>query len=244
MRIVSLVPSQTELLADLGLEKEVVGITRFCVHPDSWYRTKTRVGGTKNPDLEKIRELKPDLVLANKEENRRDDILQLQKLCSVYVSDIETRDDALEMIEKVGSLTGKTSEAKKIAAEIRGTACPRLTKVLPCAYLIWKDPFMAVGPKTFIHDQLFALGLQNVLDSSDTRYPVVTPDILLRSGIRVLFLSTEPYPFKDSDASYFHDLLPGCEIRIVDGEMFSWYGSRMRLATTYFKELLATLPPA
>src|SRR5438105_265149 len=105
-RIVSLVPSQTELLFDLGLQEEVIGITKFCVHPYHWHQTKTRVGGTKDIKLEVIDQLKPDLVIANKEENTREQITSLQSLYPVWISDVNTLQDALEMIRSIGEITG------------------------------------------------------------------------------------------------------------------------------------------
>ncbi len=151
-RIVSLVPSQTELLHTLGLDERVVGITRFCTHPDVWYRSKTRVGGTKDFDLEKIRSLNPDLILANKEENDREKIEQLATEFPVWISDVRTIGQAIQMILEVGKMTGQQAESEHIAMQI-GTRFKLVSgqKPIRAAYLIWNKPLMTVGHDTFIH---------------------------------------------------------------------------------------------
>lgn len=230
-RIISLVPSQTELLFDLGLNNEVVGVTKFCVHPEEKVQSKTKIGGTKKLDLQKIRSLKPDLIIGNKEENERADIEALQKEFPVWMSDIYTLDDATNMIHHIGELTDRSPEAaylihlinagfgdlQKLALE-RGIS----QKVL---YMIWKKPFMAAGRNTFIDDVLRRIGLENVL--SGTRYPMLEVEEF--SGLKpdLVLLSSEPYPFKQKNIEEFKLLLPDSRLLIVDGEMFSWYGSRL-----------------
>lgn len=232
-RIVSLVPSQTELLADLGLEEEVVGITKFCVHPVSWFRSKTRVGGTKQLELDKIRELRPDLIIGNREENTKDDIEALEEEFPVWMSDVVTWEDALEMIETVGLIAGKQPEAIYMVQQIR-EAFARLKKVQPLktAYFIWQKPLMAVGRSTFIHTMLQTWGLQNIFGDR-ARYPETSMDELLQLEPDLLLLSTEPYPFKTRHAREFEKAFPNAAIAVVDGELFSWYGSRLLQVPSY-----------
>jgi ABC-type Fe3+-hydroxamate transport system substrate-binding protein len=239
-RIVSLVPSQTELLYDLGLNDEVVGITKFCIYPDSWFHSKTRVGGTKQVNIAKVRELKPDLIIGNKEENTKEDIAELEKVAPVWMSDIYTIDDALEMILQVGELTGTIAPAEKIISDIR-FAFSDLKKPkgkFSVLYFIWKDPYFAVGKNTFIDDMIKTCGLVNLC--THDRYPEwelsnLQPDFV--------FLSTEPYPFKEEHIDEVQKNFPTAKILLVDGEMFSWYGSRMRLAPNYFNELISQITP-
>jgi ABC-type Fe3+-hydroxamate transport system substrate-binding protein len=239
-RIVSLVPSQTELLYHLGLEEEVVGITKFCIHPEAWFQSKTRVGGTKKLHMDVIQRLQPDLVLANKEENLQAEIEELAAHFAVWVTDISTLPDALNMIQVIGSLTGKEPEAEVLNADIVNefqSLQPYQKKhPLKVTYLIWNDPFMTVGSDTFIHAMLEQAGFQNSFAGS-TRYPVLTPEQLQAAGCDVVFLSSEPYPFSEKHLPLLQNLLPNTPFVLVDGEYFSWYGSRMLGAPAYFKTL-------
>jgi len=239
-RIVSLVPSQTELLADLGLEEEVVGITKFCVHPEHWFRSKARVGGTKTVHLDRVAALQPDLILANKEENVREQIEALQDIAPVWVSDIQTLDEALRMIREVAALCGKREAGNSIAGKIaEGFSTLRLrvpavdTSV---AYGIWRAPWMWAGGDTFISDVLSHIGWQNVVD--DLRYPTLSLEELSALGPATVLLSSEPYPFKEKHIGEVQVALPEANVLLVDGEMFSWYGSRLLSAPTYFGQLL------
>jgi|SRR6185436_7012784 len=243
MKIISTVPSQTELLYDLGLDAEVTGITKFCVHPEKWFRNKTRIGGTKNLDIKKIIALKPDLIIANKEENVKEQIDELQKHFRVYVSDIKNLDDALLMIKKVGGLVNKKNEASAIIKQIKkhfsifkfhSALCP-LPSIL---YLIWRNPFMTVGADTFIHDMLTRCGLKNIF-SELKRYPEITPEQIAIAKPDFIFLSSEPYPFKEKHVDELKTISPSSKIVLVNGEYFSWYGSRLLKAVEYFKKLLA-----
>jgi len=240
-RIISLVPSQTELLHTLKLNEEVVGITKFCVHPEIWFRTKTRVGGTKDVKFDIIEQLQPDLILANKEENVKEQIEYLSGKFPVWVSDVVDLQSACEMILQIGALTEKQTIANDLTNTIiKGfselqTVVPS-TKI-PVGYLIWKDPFMTVGGDTFITNMLDACGFQNVF-ASQKRYPIITVEDIRRSDCKVLFLSSEPYPFKQKHIDELQKELPGVVIKLVDGEMFSWYGSRMLPAIAYFDRLV------
>lgn len=241
-RIISLVPSQTELLAALGLDHAVAGITKFCVHPEQWFRSKTRIGGTKNIRMEVIDQLQPDLILANKEENVREQVEALAQHYPVWVSDVNTLPQALNMIRSVGALTGTDARA----AEIIHTATRAFQSLqqpgnaLRTAYLIWKDPWMTVGGDTFINDILHRCGLHNLFGNT-TRYPAVTIEQLQQSRCELLLLSSEPYPFKQQHADALQQLLPDTKILLVNGEYFSWYGSRLQQAPQYFSSLLHNL---
>lgn len=237
-RIVSLVPSQTELLYDLGLETEVVGITKFCVHPERWFREKTRIGGTKNIHLEKVASLQPDLIIANKEENVQEQVEALAQQFPVWVSDINTLTDAYAMIQAIGKITGKAEAAKAVVEKIQ-TQFSQLqaTNDKPkTAYLIWKDPYMTVGSDTFIHHMLEAAGFQNVFAKQE-RYPAVTIEALQETNCQCIFLSSEPYPFQQKHVEELRFNFPNTQIILVDGEMFSWYGSRLLKAPAYFRKL-------
>ena len=238
-RIVSLVPSQTELLHDLGLNDEVIGITKFCVHPQSLFKNKTRVGGTKNVNIDIIISLKPDLILANKEENVKEQIEALEKIAPVYVSDVNNLDDALDMIENVGALTGKTQNSKLITENIHSQfkKLQATTGKLKTAYLIWRAPYMTIGGDTFINDMLSRCGLQNIY-ANEKRYPQITLEGMKAKGAELILLSSEPFPFKEKHIAEIKAVLLNIRILIVDGEMFSWYGSRMLYAAQYFSELI------
>ena len=263
LRIVSLVPSQTELLYALGPRgfrppivpslPEVVGITKFCVHPDDWFRTKPRVGGTKDIRPEKIAELQPDLIIANKEENVREQIESLATRYPVWVSDIHDLTGALAMIRSLGDIVGCPGQAQVLTNQIESnfaalTPLPASYANPPSpppppthtAYLIWRtgEPlsYMAAGRGTFIDDMLHRCGLINVIDQP--RYPVTDPAALAASSCDLVLLSSEPYPFRDKHREELQAFLPHAMIRLVDGEMFSWYGSRLLHAPAYFQRLL------
>jgi ABC-type Fe3+-hydroxamate transport system substrate-binding protein len=240
-RIVSLVPSQTELLADLGLDEEVVGLTRFCVHPPRWKAEKQTVGGTKNVNVDRVRALAPDLVLANLEENTQEDVEALDAFAPVYVTDVADVDDALAMIRTVGALVGRSERAEEIAQEIeRGFAGLAALPPLRVAYLIWRDPWMTVGGDTFIHDVLRRASFENVFGDR-TRYPKMTAEEIAAAEPEVIFLSSEPFPFREQHVAEIERAVPGVPVRLVDGELFSWYGSRMRLMPPYVAVLRDTL---
>lgn len=238
LRIISLVPSQTELLFDLGLDEEVVGITKFCIHPAEWFYSKVRVGGTKKINFPTIHQLQPDLILANKEENVKEQVEELAGSYPVWVSDINTLQDACEMIGQVGLLTGKETRSKEIIATIKNEFSCFQNAYLPrnVAYLIWNDPLMTVGGDTFIHSMLEAAGLNNVF-AGKSRYPEITVDDLKAWDLQLLLLSSEPFPFKQKHIDALQPQLPRTKILLVDGEMFSWYGSRLQLTPRYFSEL-------
>ncbi|HEX8333649.1 MAG TPA: helical backbone metal receptor [Segetibacter sp.] len=245
-RIISLVPSQTELLYHLGLAEEVVGITKFCIHPNEWFRTKVRVGGTKTVNINKVKSLSPDLILANKEENVKEQIEALGEIAPVYVSDIKNLEDALDMIKHVGKLVDREQKANEMAENIHSDfellksfvePINQSTYKVSTAYLIWKDPYMAAGGDTFINDLMLRCGLKNVF-SDQQRYPEISTSQLSQLICEVLLLSSEPYPFKQKHIDELQQQLRGTKILLVDGEMFSWYGSRLLHSADYFKKLI------
>ncbi len=246
-RIISLVPSQTELLYDLGLDEEVVGITKFCIHPEKWHKTKTRIGGTKNPDFEKIRKLNPDFILCNKEENQQEHINQLAAEFPVWISDIKNLNDACAMIKAIGEVTFPI-RAQEIIDSINSNfhyLNRHLPKHLPgkskkILYLIWHNPIMVAGGDTFINAMVQQCGFLNIVESK-LRYPVIELNQLKEINADYLFLSSEPFPFKQKHADELQEYCPGSKIVFVNGEFFSWYGSRLMHAPTYFLQLINSL---
>lgn len=239
-RIVSLVPSQTELLFDLGLDEQIVGLTRFCVHPEGKKKEKKNVGGTKQVHFDRVEAIMPDLIIANKEENQQEQIEELQKHYPVWMSDIKTLDDSLEMIKNIGELTGTSEKAESIITQVKQDFSAfesKLERPLRTAYFIWKKPYMAAGGDTFINDMLKRCGFVNVF-GEDTRYPEIDIEGLKKLNPELILLSSEPYPFKDRHIVELHTELPNAIIKLVDGELFSWYGSRLLHSATYFNELV------
>jgi ABC-type Fe3+-hydroxamate transport system substrate-binding protein len=240
-RIISIVPSQTELLYELGLSEEVIGITRFCVHPGVWFKGKTRVGGTKKLNLDRIRSLQPDLIIGNKEENTREDIEVLEKEFPVWMSDIHNLEEAMVAITEIGSLVDRQPEAAYLNHLINAGFTDLQTLALQLgidkrvAYVIWKGPYMVAGKDTFINDILCKIGLINVIKES--RYPETSLDALLALKPDFVFLSSEPYPFKEKHMDEIKAAIPGAKIMLVDGEIFSWYGSRLVKAVQYLFQL-------
>lgn len=231
MRIVSLVPSLTELLYHLGLDDEVVGITKFCVHPTAWHASKRRVGGTKNVHPEVVAALRPDLIIASKEENVKEQVEALSDFARVHLTDIRDLAGALEEIRTIGRLVGRAPGAQDLTEAIEAEfARLRVAEPVEAAYFIWRDPWMVAGGDTFIHDMMARAGFTNVYGHL-SRYPTVDP-----ASVRGLaLLSSEPYPFSEKHTESFPRAM------LVDGEMFSWYGSRLRLAPAYFEKLYISL---
>ena len=236
-RILSLVRSQTEFLYDLGLADRVVGITKFCVHPREWFESKTRVGGTKIIRQGVIDSLQPDLIIANKEENTEDDVARLSEKYPVWVSDVRTLDAALYMIYTLGQITQTAPLADVLTTSIYN----RFTQLVPLKtyrtlYLIWRKPYMAVGKNTFVDDMLMRCGLINCIESD--RYPELQLEDIRDMNPEVILLSSEPYPFKEQHITEIKRVVPHANIQLVNGEPFSWYGSRLQNSVAYFQRLL------
>ena len=240
MKIVSLVPSITESLFDFGLtEKEVVGRTKFCIHPVEKIQNVEIIGGTKNLHLDKIRALKPDLIIANKEENDQHQVEKLMNDFKVWVTDIETLEDNKTFLTDLGKLLDKKEIVQnfnnKISTIFSGVKVAQPKKV---AYLIWQNPYMTVGSDTFIHEIIEKLGFEN-LSKNQTRYPEISVEEMKEADC--VFLSTEPFPFKQNHVEEFQKLLPNTKIILVDGEAFSWYGTHLAQCAEYFKTLTETI---
>ena len=241
--IVSLVPSQTELLYDLGLEESIVGITKFCVHPFHFKSTKKIIGGTKKVHFEKIRLLQPDIIIANKEENTLEIVEELSKICPVWVTDIITLEDNLKMIEDFGILFNKRTEAQKWTDKINFAHKDFMDFVKDkeaqkAAYFIWANPYMVAGNNTFINEMLKLNNFQNIYENSTARYPeIIIQKMRIQGDPDLVLLSSEPFPFTDEHAFELGRFTHHAKTVFVDGEMFSWYGSRIVKAFAYFKKL-------
>lgn len=241
-RIISLVPSQTELLYDLGQEAKIVGITKFCVYPYHFKSTKKVIGGTKKVHYEKIRLLQPDLIIANKEENTKEIVEELSKICPVWVTNIITFEDNLQMISDFGQLLNCRTEAQKWNDKINFAYqdFQNFIKDKPfkkVAYFIWANPYMVAGYDNFINEMLKLNHFQNIYDNKG-RYPEIELDKMqLEGNPDLVFLSSEPFPFKEEHAAEIQQFIPNAKIILVDGEMFSWYGSRLLKVFGYFKIL-------
>ena len=234
-RIISLVPSQTELLYDLGLQNQIVGQTVFCIHPQQYFLNSTKIGGTKKVKFQVIDDLNPDLIIGNKEENTLEMIEQLSSKYPVWLSDIYTIEDACSMINKIGEICNVSEKANLISGQIQQSFNQIAHQNLgTCLYLIWKDPYMSVGQNTFINHVLETLGFANVI--SNSRYPELTLEEIVNLNPQTILLSSEPYPFKQKHIDQLQEILPMANIKLIDGEMFSWYGSRLKYSVDYFKE--------
>ena len=241
-RIISLVPSQTELLVDLGLEDSIIGITKFCVHPIHLKFEKTIVGGTKNVNFDKIKALHPDIIICNKEENTQEIVSQLSRICEVWVTNVVTIEDNFQMIADFGSVFNCQETAKNWIQKLTDglTDFENFISGQPkirTAYFIWKSPYMVAGYDTFINEMMKLNHFENVMENSQ-RYPEIqASDLALLKKSNLILLSSEPYPFKEEDAQEISLVFPKSKILLVDGEMFSWHGSRLLKALDYFKEL-------
>ena len=247
-RIVSLVPSQTELLFDLGLTDEVVGLTKFCTRPADKVAGKALVGGTKNVNISTVAALKPTLILANYEENTEADVIALRQIAPVHITDVNTLSDALAMIREVGTLTNRLSEANGMARQIAAAfeaLRPETNALRPSVtYLIWRKPWMVAARNTFIDAMLTEAGFCNAFtkearwrEAAPARYPVVTEADLKAAAPDLIFLSSEPYPFRKKHLAELQAYCPNAQVYLVNGELFSWYGSRLLYSPGYFAQL-------
>jgi iron complex transport system substrate-binding protein len=242
-RIISLVPSQTELLYDLGLEESIVGITKFCLHPFHFKSIKTIVGGTKNVKIDKVKALQPDIIIANKEENTKEMVEELSKICPVWVTHIQTIEDNLQMISDFGQLFNKRTEAQKWSDKINFAFLDfqefmKPIKWIKAVYFIWANPYMVAGKGTFINEMLQLNKFENIYANREERYPeIIIQKMRIQGDPDLVFLSSEPFPFNDEHAFELGRFTHHAKTVFVDGEMFSWYGSRLLKAFDYFKKL-------
>jgi len=238
LNVVSLVPSQTELLYELGLAKQVIGQTRFCIHPEEEYKSEKFIGGTKQLNIAKILKLNPDLIIANKEENDKNQIEELEKLFPVWISDIANLNDNQKMITSLGEIFKVSGQASWINQQINMSFSllgARLKEPKTCLYLIWRKPYMTVGSDTFIDSILTRGGFVNVI--KEKRYPELTAVEMHALNPEIIFMSSEPYPFKENHIEELRVYFPESEIKLVNGELFSWYGSRLIQTPSYLLEL-------
>ncbi|KIC61222.1 ABC transporter substrate-binding protein [Chryseobacterium taiwanense] len=237
MKVVSLVPSITEALFDLGLtENEVVGRTKFCIHPEEKVKNVTVIGGTKNINIDKIKALQPDLILANKEENIKEQVEALMDEFKVIVTNVETIEDNYYLLKSLGKTFNKEEKAQLFNLKIYEVLHQaKITSPIKVAYLIWKNPYMTIGSDTFIHKILAEIGFENIFKDK-TRYPEIQTEDLAEADI--IMLSSEPFPFKEKHIEELKEFYPDKKIMIVDGEAFSWYGTHIAKCENYFKELL------
>jgi len=237
MKVISLVPSITEALFDLGLtENEVVGRTKFCIHPEEKVKNISVIGGTKNINIEKIKALQPDLILANKEENIKEQVEALMNEFKVIITHVETVEDNYYLLKNLGKIFNKEDKAQLFNLKIYEVLNQaKINSNIKVAYLIWKNPYMTVGSDTFIHKILAEIGFENIFKDK-TRYPEIQTEDLAEADI--IMLSSEPFPFKEKHIEEFKEFYPDKKIMIVDGEAFSWYGTHMAKCENYFKELV------
>lgn len=239
-RVISLCPSQTETLVDMGLGSRLVGRTRFCIHPKAQLSKVARVGGTKEVDVDRIRALAPDLIIGEKEENTPEMIAELERICPVYVTDVRDIDSAIRMVLDLGTIVGLKEAAEGIATRVTASLAgiKPLPNPLSCLYMIWKNPWMAAGADTFIDSMLKKCGFNNLALGLSGRYPVLDEEVFQQKKPEIVLLSSEPFPFKESHIADLQNILPQSRIVLVDGEMFSWYGSHLVGVENYLNLLL------
>jgi ABC-type Fe3+-hydroxamate transport system substrate-binding protein len=252
MRIVSLCPSLTELVFDLGRGDDLVGRTKFCVHPEGRVERVPSVGGTKDPKIERIVALAPDLVLLNEEENRREDADALRAAgLRLHTSMPRDAAETAAMVRSIAAALDRAADGERIAAEIerraaRVRAAARGLPPVRWAYLIWRRPYMTVGGDTFVHALLALAGGENVFAALPDRYPAVEPAALAAADPDVVLLSSEPFPFRQTHADELAALtgLPRARFRLADGELLSWHGSRTPAGIDYAESLLRAARPS
>ena len=238
-RIISLVPSQTEYLFDLGLEESIVGITKFCIHPKDKVSNIKSVGGTKNCRLDIIDQLNPAIIIANKEENTQKDIEYLQQKYPVYLSDIYTISSSIKMMQDLGIIFKKEEAATRIINSIQNAFKEISIDTIKkrAVYFIWRKPWMTVGRDTFINEMMNVFGFEN-LYASKNRYPEIDLEELKILAPEYILLSSEPFPFKQRHIDEVKSVCPNSKILLVDGELFSWYGSRLQHTASYYHQEL------
>jgi ABC-type Fe3+-hydroxamate transport system substrate-binding protein len=228
-RIVSLVPSLTELVCALGLAERLVGRTGFCIHPWETVRRIPKVGGTKDVDLAKVRALAPTHVLLNVDENRRETAAALGEFVEHLIVTHPLRpSDNLALYRLLGAIFGVPARAQALCAEFEA-ALARLSRPVAdpadVLYLVWREPWMTVAPDTYIARTLELVGWRTLPRVSGERYPTIEPAAYAGAVDRVL-LSSEPFHFKESHIPEVQALIPGATVTLIDGEMTSWYGNR------------------
>ncbi|MFO8087640.1 MAG: helical backbone metal receptor [Bacteroidales bacterium] len=242
-KIISLCPSITETLVKLGLTDRITGRTCYCYRPEQQVKDIPVIGGASDPDMDLIKQQHPDLIIAVKEENNRSHIEQLREHYAVYVFDINTYSDAIDMIIQLGELTGKQNEAVQMSDDIDKAFAriPQLEQPLVFLYLVWNDPLMAAGKRTYINSILTSHGFTNCLSQFVQRYVTLNIEVFKKLNFDIAFLPTEPYHFTEDDRQDILSFYPETDVRLVDGEAFSWYGFRMLDSASYLADFINNL---
>jgi len=238
-KIISLVPSTTESLFAMGCEKELVGLTRYCIHPYEKCKAKTKIGGTKNIEMERILSLKPELAFANNEENTTEIFDELERAgINVFSSFPKTIDDALQDLSDIGNIMRKSEEAAGFIRNIRAKKVGSTDSRFTFCYLIWYNPWMAVSGDCFISEMLKQVGGNNIFKSHKDRYFTTTPKEIAKRNPDRIFLSSEPFPFKQKHRHLLHEQsrMPMEKLSLIDGEMCSWHGTRMEKGLDYLRQ--------
>lgn len=242
VRIISCVPSITEILFEFNPAGNIIGRTKFCIHPKPQIQQIPIIGGTKNLRLEEIKARKPDLIFANKEENQKDQIEELAKEFPCYVSDIPNVENTCAFIADLGLIFSKEDLAKRINQNIRKELNSTL-KIHPVTalYLIWQKPYMSIGNDTYIHNMLMHSKFSNILGHK-SRYPKIDIQEINQYKPEVILFSSEPFPFKQKHMDELQDKLDYTpKMLLVDGEMLSWYGARTQAGLEYGRKLRLSL---
>jgi ABC-type Fe3+-hydroxamate transport system substrate-binding protein len=241
-RIISLVPSITELVCELGLAGDLVGRTGFCIHPKEVVRAIPKVGGTKSVNLEKIRELAPTHVIVNVDENKKEIADALAAFVpNLIVTHPLAPEDNLALYRQIGSAFGRERAADALCEKfsLEFTRIKNMTfKSTNVLYLIWKGPWMTVSRDTYISRTLALFGLQTLPELAEARYPKLKE--LDVAGAELVLLSSEPYRFQQKHADEIQKQLQK-PCRLIDGEMTSWYGPRAIAGLAYLAEYAASL---
>lgn len=239
-KIISLCPSVTETLVKLGLKNQLTARTNYCYRPEGDVEGIKKIGGPKSIDMEAVDSTEPDLIIAVKEENDRQQIEKLREKHIVFVFDVNTYTEALDMIIRMGELMGKQEKAVEMADNIDKAFAniPQLKTPLTFLYLVWKDPLIAAGKRTYINNVLTSHGFSNCLDTFIQRYVTLNIEVFKKLEFDIAFLPTEPFEFNEDDKKDILAFFPETDVRLVDGEVFSWYGYRMLHAAEYLKKLI------
>jgi ABC-type hemin transport system substrate-binding protein len=228
-RIVSLVPSLSETICDLGLRDQLVGCTNFCVEPRDLHRTALRVGGTKDFDLNQIRSLSPTHILCNQEENPREPILELARDIPTLVTFPKGPEDVPGMLRDIGRFLDCDTEKEAVAIEMLLNA-PKRHPSRRFLYLIWQNPYMIAGPDCYISRTLGSIGWVNAYEGVE-RYPALDTEAMAACKADIILMSSEPYPFRRRDAERLKAQWPMApRLARIDGQMLSWFGTRTREA--------------
>lgn len=242
-RIVSLCPSLTETLCALGLGHRMAGRTRYCIHPQQEVRDMRIVGGTKDIDMDVLRDIEPDLVFAVKEENRKEDIGNISAIAPVYVFDVRSFGDSLMMMLSLGRMMSMRGRAIDMVNEIEllYSRLPALSYSMKYLFMVWRDPWMSIGQDTYTDSVLACAGFQNCMSEREERYPVLTEKEITESGAELVILPSEPFPFEGIHRQEIRRILPRAMVVFADGEMMSWYGARMLHAAPYLNKWILDL---